>query len=212
MKRARVIALIVGLVQSLVFALPTKQQSGPEVANKPRSALSKMSDSNGRASESASSKPVPHELHIEVLKGRRLLRVYSGRRLVRACRIGLGASPDGQKEREGDSRTPVGRYYVCSKNPKSSYYLSLGLSYPNERDAKRGLRSGVINKTQYDEIVSANRNKARPPWNTPLGGEIFIHGNGAGSDWTAGCVAVENSEMAELFELIPLGTPVVIKP
>jgi L,D-peptidoglycan transpeptidase YkuD (ErfK/YbiS/YcfS/YnhG family) len=60
--------------------------------------------------------------------------------------------------------------------------------------------------------MSALERRERPPWNTPLGGEIFIHGNGSQSDWTWGCVALDNEDMKELFDAIPKGTNVVIEP
>jgi murein L,D-transpeptidase YafK len=149
---------------------------------------------------------------IVINKGQRSLLLYSKGETVRTCRIALGFSPTGHKEREGDGRTPEGDYYICCKNPESKYYLSLGLSYPNEKDAKAGLESGAITQAQHDEIVSAIRGKRIPPWNTPLGGEIFIHGHGAKGQWTHGCIALENEDVRELYEALPIGTPVEIRP
>jgi lipoprotein-anchoring transpeptidase ErfK/SrfK len=62
-----------------------------------------------------------------------------------------------------------------------------------------------------DAIREAQRRGQRPPWDTPLGGTVGIHGNGAGSDWTWGCVALEDGDIEELWEVCPLGTPVVIQ-
>ena len=149
---------------------------------------------------------------ILVLKAARQLILYSGERAVRLYRIGLGTSPDGDKERQGDRRTPEGDFYVCVKNAQSAFYLSLGLSYPNEEDAARGLRDGLITRAEYNRIMRALRRKGTPPWATALGGEIFIHGNGSQSDWTWGCVALDDPHMKELFDAVPLGTPVTIRP
>ncbi len=149
---------------------------------------------------------------IEVRKGERKLLLFSGDRLLRTYRVGLGLSPVGDKVREGDRRTPEGDFYVFIKNPKSAFYLSLGLSYPNLEHAKRGLRDGLISRTQYDEIATAVRQKKRPPQRTSLGGDIFIHGNGAQTDWTWGCVALENEDIKELSGAVEVGTPVSIKP
>jgi len=149
---------------------------------------------------------------IVVSKSRRRLYLYSKSAIVRAYRIGLGFQPAGHKVREGDGRTPEGKYYVCVKNPKSRYYLSLGLSYPNVRDAESGLRKGLITRRQYQEIAEAIRNGGTPPWNTALGGEIFIHGHGTKSDWTLGCIAMENEDIRELYNAVPVGTPVIIQP
>jgi murein L,D-transpeptidase YafK len=149
---------------------------------------------------------------IMVLKAKRELVVYLGHKPVRTYRIALGFNPTGTKIEEGDGRTPEGEYYVCSKNPKSNYHLSLGLSYPNEVDAERGLKAGLITKEQYDEIASAIRRSERPSWYTKLGGEIFIHGGGGSTDWTQGCVAMHNEDIEELYPVIPGGTPVTIRP
>ena len=150
--------------------------------------------------------------HIHVYKSARKLELYSGKKLLRTYRVGLGFSPVADKKREGDGATPEGDFYVFVKNSKSAYYLSLGISYPNAEDAARGLRDGLITKAQHDTIVDAIRKKKAPPQYTKLGGLIYIHGHGAGSDWTWGCVALENQEMKELYDAVSVGTPVTIKP
>jgi murein L,D-transpeptidase YafK len=149
---------------------------------------------------------------ILVKKAQRKLFLYSGDHLIRTYRVGLGLSPVGDKVREGDRRTPEGEFYIFTKNDKSAFYLSLGLSYPNLAHAERGLRDGLITRSQYDAIVSALRAHKGPPQNTRLGGLIYIHGNGASSDWTWGCVALEDEDIKELFDAVPVGTPVRIEP
>ncbi len=149
---------------------------------------------------------------IIVYKSQRRLELYSNDEMVRVYRVGLGTSPVGDKVRQGDRRTPEGQFYVCIKNSNSRFYLSLGLSYPNEEDAERGLRDGLIDRARYNQIVSAIRSKRTPPQNTALGGEIFIHGHGSDDDWTWGCVALDNPDIKELFEAVPVGTIVLIKP
>ena len=149
---------------------------------------------------------------VVVEKGARRLRLYVGGELVRVRRVVLGFEPAGDKVKQGDGRTPEGDYLVCMKNEKSRFYLSLGLTYPNEEDAERGLRDGLITKATAASIVRAVRAGRCPAWNTALGGEIFIHGGGTASDWTLGCVALENPEIKELFDIIPTGTPVRIQP
>jgi len=147
-----------------------------------------------------------------VRKARRELLVYSGDRLLKSYRVGLGTNPVPPKERQGDRATPEGRYVVCRKNPRSQFVLSLGLSYPNERDADRGLRAGLVTRAQHRRIVESARRGTCPPWNTPLGGEIFIHGSGSASDWTWGCVALDDADVRELYPRVPVGTPVLIEP
>ena len=149
---------------------------------------------------------------VEVHKGERKLFLYAENKLVRTYKIGLGLSPVGDKVRSGDHRTPEGDFYIFIRNPKSAFYLSLGVSYPNAAHAARGLRDGLINRGQYDQITEAIKQKRTPPQHTRLGGDIFIHGNGASSDWTWGCVALENDDMKELYDALAVGTPVTIKP
>ncbi len=152
------------------------------------------------------------EPRIVVSKAGRLLTLYSGGRVVRAYRVVLGFNPVGDKVKQGDGATPEGEFYVCVKNEKSKFYRSLGLSYPNEEDAGRGLRDGLITRAQHDRIVRAIKERRTPPWDTALGGEIFIHGGGTRGDWTWGCVALENEQAEELFNAVPKGTPVRIEP
>ena len=149
---------------------------------------------------------------IVVLKSERRLTLYAGDKMVREYPIGLGFNPEGNKVREGDGRTPEGEYYVCAKNPNSRFHLSLGLNYPNEEDAVRGLASGLIARAEYERITAASQQRRQPPWDTVLGGEIFIHGHGASRDWTLGCIALDNEAVAELYEAVPVGTAVTICP
>lgn len=149
---------------------------------------------------------------IVVKKAERRLFLYDGNKLVKTYRIGLGLSPKGDKVRQGDRRTPEGDFYIFTRNDKSAFYLSLGVSYPNATHADRGLRDGLITKSQHDAIMRALKLKKTPPQNTALGGDIYIHGRGASSDWTWGCVALEDNDIRELFDIATVGTPVTILP
>jgi murein L,D-transpeptidase YafK len=126
--------------------------------------------------------------------------------------VSLGFSPVGKKTAEGDGKTPEGIYHIAVKNPKSKYYLSLGLDYPNYEDAIAAFRNGKIGINEYREILNAHKNGSLPPQKTALGGEIYIHGGGCGGDWTKGCIALSNPDMLRLFELTPIGTQVTIVP
>jgi len=147
-----------------------------------------------------------------VYKKDRLLELYDGSKLVKSYSVVLGFAPEGDKEKEGDGKTPEGEFYVFTKNAKSRFHLSLGISYPAKDDAIRGLQSGVISKTEHDDIAKAIDSRKMPPQKTALGGEIYIHGGGTASDWTWGCVAMSNKEIEELFETVPVGTRVEIRP
>ncbi|MGI8738321.1 MAG: L,D-transpeptidase family protein [Gammaproteobacteria bacterium] len=149
---------------------------------------------------------------ILVTKASRQMAVYSDGEIVHRYNIGLGFQPSGHKRWEGDGRTPEGDYSVAMKNPQSRYFLSLGLNYPLPSDAAAGYAKGRISREQYQTIEEAHNARNVPPWNTRLGGEIFIHGRGASSDWTRGCIALENDDMQQLYNLVDVGTPVTIIP
>ena len=175
------------------------------------SATERESNAQPQPQRAALKLPLKNSL-IVVIKSKRRLELYSDGALVRTYKVGLGLNPIPDKVRQGDRATPEGDFYVFTKNDKSAFYLSLGISYPNIEDAERGLREKMISRAQHDAIVKAIKRKAPPPQNTGLGGDIYIHGNGASSDWTWGCVALENDDMKELFEAVVVGTKVTIRP
>ncbi len=146
-------------------------------------------------------------------KKRRALELLSGDQVVRTYRVALGFSPIGPKEREGDGRTPEGRYWICTRNERSRFHLFLGISYPGERDARAARARGEIDAATYQRIARVKR-PGRPPWKTALGGEVGLHGSGGArsGDWTAGCIGLENDEIDELWVACPLGTPIEILP
>ncbi len=158
-----------------------------------------------------------------VNKAQRRLELWVRGRMVKAYRVQLGWSPHGPKMREGDMRTPEGRYFICAHTPSAEYYLALWISYPNTEDARRGLKAGRLIPKEFDEISAALSEGKCPLQHTKLGGEIVIHGqlepgdiNPASvreyQDWTDGCVALFNPDLRELYELIPDGTPITIVP
>jgi murein L,D-transpeptidase YafK len=148
---------------------------------------------------------------IVIYKEKRELDLYSNGNIVKRYKIGLGNNSSDDKLMRGDRCTPEGEFYICTKNNKSRFYLSLGISYPNIEDAIRGLKTNLINKNQYQQIYKAIENKEKPPWNTKLGGEICIHGRGSGCDWTRGCIALDDNEIKEIFNKVDYGTTVIIK-
>ena len=147
-----------------------------------------------------------------ITKKDRKLELFDGETLIKTFRISLGFTPVGDKEREGDGKTPEGQFYIYTKNPNSQFYLSLGVSYPGIEDAERGLRDGLINKAEHDEIIESVRHGRMTPQKTALGGEIFLHGGGTGKDWTYGCAGLADEDIRQLFNAIPVGTPIEIRP
>jgi len=139
----------------------------------------------------------PDVTHVEVRKADRVMYLWSHGAVIHEYKISLGFTPAGPKQFEGDGKTPEGQYFIDRRNPESDFYLSLGISYPNARD------------------VAFAKSQGKEP-----GGDIFIHGLGVGGqrharlrkpDWTAGCIAVSNHDMAEMFRMIPLWTPITIR-
>lgn len=134
---------------------------------------------------------------IRVEKGRRRMTLYRDGAAIKAYSIALGFGEPDAKTREGDGRTPEGAYRISGRNPQSRYHLSLRISYPAARD------------------IAAAARRGEPP-----GSDIMIHGlpNGLGAvgrwhlkrDWTAGCIAVTNTEIEEIWRVVPDDTPIEI--
>lgn len=134
---------------------------------------------------------------VRVYKSERLMELVSEGKPVRSYSIALGDNPIGHKERQGDERTPEGRYILDWRNPESAFTKSIHISYPREADKEAARKGGV-----------------------DPGGMIMIHGQPSGYgwwawliqmfDWTNGCIAVTNEEMAEIWEMVPNGTPIEI--
>lgn len=126
-------------------------------------------------------------------KGDRQLYLLRGGEVWKSYRIGLGFAPEGHKQREGDGRTPEGDYILDWRNPNSSFYLSIHISYPDTEDK------------------ASARARDEPP-----GGAIFIHGrhniSRGNHDWTLGCIAVTDAAMDEIWQSVPNGTPITIRP
>ena len=127
---------------------------------------------------------------VVIWKKKRVLALYNRNTLLKAYRIRLGFNPQGQKQKEGDGRTPEGKYFITHKNPYSKFFLSLGLNSPNQADKTRAEKKG----------------------NNP-GSDIFIHGLGKKNiflhylfDWTNGCIAVTNKEIEEIYKKVEPGT------
>lgn len=143
--------------------------------------------------------PPLHADQILIFKKDHVLQLLSHGRVIRTYKVALGSGGLAPKTRQGDGLTPEGRYIIDARIPASHYHKALHISYPNADDRKRAARLGV-----------------RP------GGDIMIHGlpNGKGYigaahrlyDWTLGCVAVTDPEIDEIWNLVPLGTSVDIRP
>jgi murein L,D-transpeptidase YafK len=137
--------------------------------------------------------------HVVVRKADRKLFLMHADTIVRTYKVALGLNPIGTKERSGDFRTPEGTYRLIRRNPRSDFFLSMQVSYPNESDLKH-----------------ARRNH----WAT--GGSIMIHGLPnqlkhdpsyyENVDWTDGCIALSNSDMLEIWLLTPDNAPIEILP
>jgi murein L,D-transpeptidase YafK len=131
---------------------------------------------------------------IVVEKSARRLTLYAHGQPLKSYPISLGANPSGAKRREGDNKTPEGLYTIDAKNAASRFHKALHVSYPSPLDRARAA----------------------------TGGDIMIHGlpNGLGflgraqrlRDWTAGCIALTNRELDEVWRAVPAGTPIEIRP
>ena len=134
--------------------------------------------------------------HILIEKSDRRLTAFADGQVALQFPVALGFAPSGDKVQEGDGKTPLGEFVIDRRNPNSAFHLSLGLNYPRPQDIARAKADGV-----------------------DPGGDIFIHGQPNGivgislpGDWTAGCIAISNAQMAQLWSVTPLGTTVEIRP
>jgi murein L,D-transpeptidase YafK len=151
-----------------------------------------------------------HARKIEVKKGELTLETLNS--------IAIGRGGAGSKNHRGDNITPFGNYRIGWIGEKSSFRRFFVLTYPSAEDAENALRKGVIDRLTYERIVTAHQAKQIPPQNTPLGGQIGIHGLGNADsrihqtfDWTHGCIALTNTQIDHLSQLVEAGTVVKIK-
>ena len=136
---------------------------------------------------------------VVVHKASRRLELYQHGALLKSYSVSLGRHPEGPKRQQGDGRTPEGEYVLDYRNPGSSFYRALHISYPAPAD-----------------LASARAHGASP------GGLVMVHGmkNGLGwlgrlhlvFDWTDGCVAVTDREMDEIWRAVPDGTKIILMP
>ncbi len=135
----------------------------------------------------------PEVTQIQVHKGDRKLYLFHHDKVLKTYDIALGGNPIGHKQFEGDGKTPEGIYYISNRNPNSTYHLSLRVSYPNDAD----------------RAYATSQGKAP-------GGDIFIHGGPpyktSKNDWTAGCIAVSDKQIEQIYSMIKPGTPIIILP
>lgn len=152
------------------------------------------------AAEAAAMQPVLQpDLTLLIEKSKRQLTLFQGEEILLRCRVALGRCPVGRKLREGDGCTPEGVYTICLVKEQGKYGRSLGLSYPNRQDADLALQEGRIDLSTHQVILDRLAAGQRPPWGSPLGGEVYIHEGGTASDWTQGCIALETRDMDHLF-------------
>ncbi|MBK5963062.1 hypothetical protein CCR95_02890 [Thiocystis minor] len=138
---------------------------------------------------------------VVVKKSERQIELHSRGQVVRKYRVALGGSPNGHKYREGDQRTPVGDYVLNWRNPRSNFYKAIHISYPNEQDklASRQLGfnpGGMIMLHGLPNYIQSESMR-----------RLYIN-----RDWTHGCIAVQNHEIDEIWNLVPDGTPIRILP
>ena len=150
--------------------------------------------------------------YVVVHKSARNIALCDQGTLVANYRHGLGFAPVGDKFREGDGRTPEGVFYAASLLPMSAYYKAFLISYPDKGDAVRGLDAGMITLAQKNAIDAAQTNCVTPPQTTDLGSYVEIHGMGSASDWTLGCVALDNTSVDALYATIGVRDTIVIVP
>ncbi len=167
--------------------------------------------------------PIAGQLQLIIRKSRSTVTLYKGGTHIRTYRAVFGIGyRDGDKLMMGDKRTPEGEFYICTMNHSKRFHKFMGLSYPGMNHADYGLRSGMISLAEYEMIRKAIEERAIPPWETRLGGAVGIHGRtpdagntqprNVSTNWTDGCIALDNTDLDEIYHVVSLGTPVTILP
>jgi murein L,D-transpeptidase YafK len=149
------------------------------------------------------------KLLLKVMRADKVERLYEN--------ISIGKNGVGKNKKRGDEKTPLGTFKIGWINRNSRYHLFFGFTYPSLEIAKRGFASGTIDFNMYHEIRAAKELGRVPPQNSPLGGQIGIHGLGDADpaihqavNWTGGCIALTNEQIDSLDEWIFRGMRVVV--
>lgn len=151
-------------------------------------------------------------------KATKILALFKNGRQVAQFPAAFGIDPDSDKYKIRDCATPEGLYFITYKKQESRFHRFLGLSYPNLANAARGLAYGVISVGEYKKIYQASTKSGWIPCDTGLGCGIGIHGGGVfryfekskETDWTEGCIALNNPDVERVFDFCKTGDPVVI--
>ena len=160
-------------------------------------------------------------LWLRAVKSSGRLYLYQGATLVKTFAANFGTNEEAhfktQRSTLSDKDqwiTPEGLFYIAAKNDQSEYYKALIISYPNVDHARKGMQNGVISRQEFESIKSANENFRVPSMTTALGGKIEIHGNGTSRriNWTRGCIALRDLYMDDLWDVVQIGTPILIEP
>lgn len=158
----------------------------------------------------------PHWLLIDTTA--RTLTVMQGETAVRRFdNISIGRDGASRTRFLGGEQTPLGTYRITSNRPSERYRRFLGIDYPSLQDALRARDLGKISEAALAAIRAAHEQGLEPPSNTPLGGQIGIHGLGSADprvhddyDWTDGCVALSNEQIDALAPFVSIGMTVII--
>lgn len=181
---------LVGMAVSLSACAPAQQATMATPLTTPPS------------EETAAASPKLAESRVDyvvIQKKDNILSLWKSGRLIKTYPImAMGANPIGQKVYEGDERTPEGTYYIEEKHPSQNFQKFLKISYPNDKDRAIAKRFGL-----------------------PPGGSVGIHGDRGGmsgffqrfdKNWTDGCLAMRNADIEEIYEMVDVGTPILLKP
>jgi murein L,D-transpeptidase YafK len=203
LSRAFIVGIVLGCAVAAARAntpiVPTTVEALPTTVGRSAAVLPRPAPAPGSRVALLPSPSLPYVDHVMVRKAQRRLYLMDGNKVVRSYKIALGLEPVGPKERDGDFRTPEGWYTLARRNPRSEFFLSIQISYPNPEDVER-----------------ARLHHWQP------GGSIMIHGlpnelkNSPWyyehSDWTDGCIAVSDADMVEIWLLTRDGMPIDILP
>ena len=203
-------------VSSLITEIPVVESIGFEASELPKTPAQKIKTVVAHESSLPKApkkkEPVYSTKYLVVFLQKGILGAIENQQYVYTFyNINLPAEIKKYKSRKGDKLIPLGDYYILRHELKNGRMFMI-LNYPGIKDAEQGLKNGLIDKNDYNRIVSAQKAGKLPPFNTALGGPVVIRGDGKKGKKTLGNIAITPTQMQKIWSFAPRGTPIRIVP
>ncbi|MEM1392815.1 MAG: L,D-transpeptidase [Cyanobacteria bacterium P01_D01_bin.116] len=146
-----------------------------------------------------------NQTSVLIEKSKYRITLYYNQKPIKSYPVVFGSSPQGDKQREGDRRTPEGIFRIKDLYPHPSWSKFIWLDYPNAASWRKHFQA---------------KSQGKISWFDSIGGEVGIHGVTRGSDkiidtkqnWTWGCPSLKNQDVDELYKVVKVGTLIEVAP